>query len=80
MAILKKSEKKADANEAVKQAPKEIKKGPLAKDAAGDSYRILLTPLFSEKASRQQELGKYVFLVATSANKVEIMRAVRDLY
>jgi len=80
MAILKKIEKKADAKEAVKQASKEIKKGPLAKEAAGESYRVLLTPAFSEKADRQQALGKYVFMVATSTNKIEIMRAVRDLY
>ncbi len=80
MAILKKTEKKADAKEAVKQAPKEIKKGPLAKETAGESYRVLLTPLFSEKSDRQQALGKYVFMVATDANKIEVMRAVRDLY
>ena len=84
MAILKKKAEK-DVKAAVADAPKaeekkETKRGPLAKEHAGASYRILMKPVFSEKSARQEAKGKYTFLIAPDANKTEVLRAVRDLY
>lgn len=62
-----------------KEATKQTR-GPLAKEGAGHAYRLLLAPVLTEKSANLQAQGKYVFLVAPSAGKVEIAMAVRDLY
>ncbi len=45
------------------------------------AYRVLLRPIISEKASRQQgSLNQYFFAVAKDANKIEIARAIKMAY
>jgi large subunit ribosomal protein L23 len=75
----KKEEKKATEVAADKKVKPAVR-GPLAKEGGGQSHRVLLAPLLTEKADRQQSLGKYSFLVDPGANKTEIARAMRDLY
>ncbi len=41
---------------------------------------ILIRPLITEKASGQNESGKYGFVVNRKANKVEIKKAVENMY
>ena len=41
---------------------------------------ILIKPLVTEKASEANERGKYGFVVDKSANKVEIKKAVEQMY
>ena len=42
---------------------------------------IILKPLVTEKGSRLREQGnKYLFSVATEANKIEIKRAVQEIF
>lgn len=41
---------------------------------------VLLAPIITEKAIRKIESGRYTFKVATYANKVQIARAITDLY
>jgi len=41
---------------------------------------VLLEPVLSEKANLLREQGKYVFKVAQSATKPQIMEAVRRLF
>jgi large subunit ribosomal protein L23 len=41
---------------------------------------ILISPLVTEKVSALNEKGKYGFIVQSSANKVEIKKAVEKLY
>ncbi len=65
--------------EAAKKA-EPIVRGPLVKEGFGQSHRILVRPVSTEKASRLQALGKYEFIVAKGANKNEVAQAVRDLY
>ena len=57
-----------------------VKRGPLAKEHGGDAYRVLLTPVLTEKADRGQAVGKYAFMVAPEANKNVVAEAFRDLY
>lgn len=46
----------------------------------GDAYRILVKPLLTEKISNLGELNKYSFKVSLKANKIEISKAIRELY
>lgn len=45
-----------------------------------DSRDIIKSPLVSEKSIQAIEKGKYTFKVDTQANKIEIGRAVEDLF
>jgi len=71
--------KKADKAEKV-EAKAEVKRGPLAREDGGDSYRILVRPISTEKTSLLQMQNQYTFAVAGKATKVDVSRAVRDLY
>jgi large subunit ribosomal protein L23 len=48
--------------------------------SAGDSYQFLVRPIASEKAHMLARNGKYIFRVATSANKSEVAKAVSRVY
>lgn len=45
-----------------------------------DPREIILAPVVSEKTTDLAQEGKYVFRVAPDANKVEIRRAVEELW
>ncbi|MGC8764620.1 MAG: 50S ribosomal protein L23 [Brevinematia bacterium] len=45
-----------------------------------DLKGVLLAPILSEKASNSKSQKKYVFEVLRQANKIEIKKAVEDLY
>lgn len=76
-----KSKKGAKADKAAaKSDDKKAARGPLAREGAGDAYRVLVRPVFTEKSAMLQSAGKYVFAVAKDAGKVEIAAAIRDLY
>ncbi len=44
------------------------------------SARTLVKPLVTEKAANLSEKGKYAFIVNINANKIEIAKAVSDVY
>jgi len=44
------------------------------------SCDIVLRPIISEQSTEHVDLKKYVFEVAPSANKIEIKKAVEDLF
>ena len=50
------------------------------KGQAGQSYRLLRSPRVSEKAAVSASNNVYVFNVPVTAEKIEIARAVQDLY
>jgi large subunit ribosomal protein L23 len=80
----KKEEKPKAAKAAKVAAPEdaETKTAPKAKIEHGesDAHRVLVAPVVSEKTSRLEALGQYVFEVAAGANKVEIKKAVERHY
>ncbi|MGC9469111.1 MAG: 50S ribosomal protein L23 [Anaerolineae bacterium] len=43
-------------------------------------YDIIVRPLETEKAYLLREQGKYVFIVQLYANKLEVKRAVEEIY
>lgn len=44
------------------------------------SYNIIKSIIRTEKSTHLESEGKYIFLVDKSANKLEIKRAVEELY
>jgi len=47
---------------------------------AGEAYKVLLHPVLSEKSTREEQLGKYTFLVDMNSNKIEVKKAIKSLY
>jgi large subunit ribosomal protein L23 len=45
-----------------------------------DIYDIIVRPLETEKSYLQRELGQYVFMVNSAANKLQIKAAVEQIY
>lgn len=47
-----------------------------------DASRIIIAPVLTEKTNilKEEDKKKYVFKVDKKANKVEIMKAIKDLY
>ncbi|MFA6525285.1 MAG: 50S ribosomal protein L23 [Patescibacteria group bacterium] len=67
--------KESVAKDAVKNAPKKVKK-----EDTKDAYKVLVRPIVTEKANSLGANGQYVFEVYPSANKVEIKKAIMSLY
>ncbi len=55
-------------------------KGAEKKSAHADAYKIIMKPLVTEKVSDLGVLNKYVFAVAKDANKIEVAKAVKEIY
>ncbi len=51
-----------------------------ARQSSGSAYKVLLHPLITEKISWQNALNQYTFVVDRRANKIEIKKAIRQLY
>lgn len=46
----------------------------------GRAYRILIKPLITEKAANVGSLNKYMFAVKKTANKIEVAKAINEVY
>jgi large subunit ribosomal protein L23 len=44
------------------------------------SYDIILRPIISEQSMEHVDIAKYVFEVSKSANKIEIKKAVEEIF
>lgn len=73
----KPKEKKAEVKKAVSKV-EPVKK--VASRKKGEIYRILKEPRVSEKATYLSDQGKYTFKVFSQANKIQIKRAITNLY
>lgn len=77
-----KEEKVDKETELKKSVKKEVKpahkKGYQRKQST--SYKVLVKPVISEKATDLQMYNKYIFEVAPDANKVEIKKAIEEIY
>lgn len=64
-----------------KETPKaEPVKKVIPKKKTGEAYKILKEPHISEKATQLSDERKYTFKVYPRANKIQIKKAVSDLY
>ena len=43
-------------------------------------YQTIVTPAITEKGTSLQEKGKYIFRVHKDANKIDIKKAVQDIF
>ncbi len=87
--FFKKKEKEIKKPEEKKIEKKEVKKKEEArplpkakpkKETSRIAYRVLESPHVTEKATALVEENKYVFKVLPRANKIEVKKAVEDLY
>jgi len=78
----KKEEIKTEKPVKKKTTKKVVAKRPQIKDKKRLAYiyQLLTEPHIAEKATILAEKGKYVFKVALKANKIEVKKAVEDLY
>lgn len=60
------------------KAVAEAKKNSIKREAI--AYRTLVRPLIAEKAANMGPENKYVFAVTPNANKVEIAKAIEEVY
>ncbi len=58
----------------------EVKKDKDLKGKSNQSFRVLIKPLITEKASYLASANKYVFSVNPRMNKIEIKKAIRSIY
>ena len=69
-----------------KEAPKKSekseqeKKNVPRKEDTGDSYKVLIKPVLTEKTTALGENFKYVFKVGINANKVMVKKAIKSVY
>jgi len=45
-----------------------------------DTYEVLRRPVITEKSTMLSDIGQYVFEVAEKANKIEVKRAVEEIF
>lgn len=84
MAILKNIFKKGEEAKESSQKKEEKKPKAISKKTenktAGLAWSVLISPHVTEKAASFEEENKYVFRVSKETNKIEIRKAVQDLY
>jgi large subunit ribosomal protein L23 len=59
---------------------KETKTSKKKSDDTKNAYRVLLSPVVTEKATTHVSENKYEFEVASDTNKVEIKKAIKNVY
>ena len=75
-----KAVKTAKAPKADQSAPVDkVKVAPLAVKN-GSVYGVLISPLITEKTAKEEQFGKYAFIVAAEATKIAISKAVVARY
>jgi large subunit ribosomal protein L23 len=55
-------------------------KKPAERKVASNASKTLVKPLITEKAATFSSQDKYVFEVSTSSNKIEIAKAIKEVY
>jgi len=49
-------------------------------DKVGRIYEVIKSPLITEKATKLAKFNQYVFWVDKQANKIEIKKAIEEIY
>lgn len=72
---------KAEVNTSASlKAKKETKTTKPQKDDTKNAYRVLISPVVTEKATAHVSENKYEFEVADDTNKIEIKKAIKSVY
>lgn len=86
MGLFDKKTKSAEEEVAEIKEVKAVKTPKVAKPVKavtaknGDVFGVLVSPLVTEKSTKEEQLGKYVFAVTESATKSEVIKAVATRY
>ncbi len=77
-------EKKVEPNKTEVKADKEAEvvmpATSLPKGGNADSYGVIVNPHITEKGTMLGEYNKYVFRVTKDSNKIQIKKAIQELY
>lgn len=57
-----------------------VKKQEKREKKYGNAYKVLVKPMITEKGSVMNGENKYIFEVANKANKIEIAKAIIEVY
>jgi large subunit ribosomal protein L23 len=78
----KKKPKISKPSEEKEEAVKKTEPAPIVLPAKPTkiAHQVLIKPIITEKATALEAQNKYVFEVAPSANKIEIKKAIKELY
>jgi large subunit ribosomal protein L23 len=71
-------EKSEEKSATFKNKTEKIIKKPVRKNTK--VYKVLLKPVVSEKATSLAMQNKYVFIVNNKTNKLEVKKAIKELY
>lgn len=63
-----------------KEGKGEVSAVPRKKAVVGEAYRILKSPHITEKATDLTKKNQYVFKVHAGANKIDIKKAIENVY
>lgn len=76
------AEKKETMKDLYKDEPVQDEKKTEKKTSVkiSQAYRVLLRPLISEKATHAQALNQYFFAVAPNTNRIEVAKAIKEVY
>ena len=72
------SDKKMDSKVKLEKKGDKSSKGEKIKQTS--AYKILIRPLITEKINLLKEQNKYAFEVSWSANKIEVGKAINEVY
>lgn len=64
----------------VEKPKEEVKAIPKKKTDINEAYRVLKSPHITEKATDLTKKNQYIFKVYSGVNKVEIKKAIEDVY
>lgn len=76
-------DKKTKTKESTPKTETAVKKAQskkATKKVKGDAYKVLISPVVSEKAAVNESLNTFTFRVAVGATKVDIKNAVAQVY
>lgn len=77
---VKEGKKKRERREELKLKEKKDLKPRIKAKGKVESWRWIIKPIISEKSTFLEEENKYVFQVANNANKIEVKKAIEDIY
>ena len=60
--------------------PQSVKPTAKKEKIIGEAYRVLKTPHVTEKATDLTKKNQYLFKIWPGANKLEVKKAIKDLY
>lgn len=79
---VREEEKEASMKDLYSETKKKSSSKKDKKDSKKDkiAYRVLVKPLVTEKAANLSESNQYVFEVSKSANKIDVAKAIFEVY